>query len=208
MSFTERVKPTLGFLLESKRRLSFLKEGYELLKMKMGELAKEIQIAIPELERKRKIVEGEAKEALDAARDAYIFMGRAEMISQAASTEKTFSIEILPRSVMGVVTPYIRSVNKPEIKGKFGPVVRSVAKKFYEFIDEFVRVVELEPRIERLADGLGKTNIQVNSLEKIIIPKLEQINRRIEEYLEENMLEEFTRTKLIRNLLLARRARI
>jgi len=206
MAFTGRVRPTRGFLLEAKKRLSFIREGYELLKMKRDELAKELQMAIPELEKRRATVEKKAKEALDALRNAYVFLGRAEVISQAASVEKTFKIEILPKSVMGVLIPYIKSVTKPEVKGKFGPIMRAVVMKFYEFMEEFIKIVEIEARVERLADGLKKTNIQVNSLEKIVIPTLEQLIHKIEGYLEEDMLEEFTRTKLVRNLLVTRRA--
>ena len=206
MAFTGRVRPTRGFLLEIKRRLSFIREGYELLKMKRDELAEELQMVIPELERRRTSVEKKAKEALNALRNAYVFLGRAEVTSQAASVEKTFKIEILPKSVMGVLIPYIKNVTKPEVKGKFGPIIRTVAMKFYEFMEEFIKVVEMEARIERLADGLKKTNIQVNSLEKVVIPTLEQMIHKIEGYLEEDMLEEFTRTKLIRDLLVAKRA--
>ena len=65
MAFTGRVRPTRGFLLEIKRRLSFIREGYELLKMKRDELAKELQMVIPELERRRTSVEKKAKEALE-----------------------------------------------------------------------------------------------------------------------------------------------
>lgn len=201
-----RVRPTKGALLQLKRRLAFIEEGYELLKMKRDELAKEIRVAISQLEEVRRPIEAKAEEAYQALRNAYVFLGGEEVRSQAASIERELEVEILPSSVMGVLVPRLKRVGKPEVRGKVGPIVRVAAQRLHALIDDLVRLAEVEGKIERLADDLEKTNRKVNSLEKVIIPDLKRAVRLIEGWLEEDLLEEFARTKIVRNLLVARRA--
>jgi len=48
------VKPTRGFLLQLKRRVGFIEEGYKLLELKRDELANELRANLEVLSAKKK----------------------------------------------------------------------------------------------------------------------------------------------------------
>ncbi|RLI38838.1 V-type ATP synthase subunit D, partial [Candidatus Bathyarchaeota archaeon] len=52
-----------------------------------------------------------------------------------------------------------------------------------------------------LAEDLRRTNIRVNALEKVVIPSYEETIKRIQDILDDEMLEEIIRLKLIKELL-------
>ncbi|MFQ6085664.1 MAG: V-type ATP synthase subunit D, partial [Candidatus Bathyarchaeia archaeon] len=193
-----RIKPTKGFLLELKKRLQFVIGGCELLTLKRDHLSKELREDIEQLEALR---ESLGKRLQNAYRDllaAQMSLGPAELDAQSASTQGTLDVEVLPRSIMGVLVPFVKIRNRPNLKDRLGAIEYSVAKKFQELLEDLLKVAELEASIERVADELGKTNRKVNALEKIVIPGYKQGIKMIEDRLDEDMLEEFIRTKLIR----------
>jgi len=200
------VKPTRGFLLQLKKRVSFIEEGYRLLELKRDELANELRANLEELSAKKRRFEEKIEAAFKNLSLAYALLGSKEMVSQAEAVEKNFEIEVLPKSVMGILVPYLKIVNKPSINNKLGPIARFAAKQFSDLIEEFLKVAELEARIERIADDLEKTNRKVNALEKIVIPQYRFIIKQIEDRLDEDMLEEFIRTKFVRAVIAKRRA--
>ncbi|MEM2338821.1 MAG: V-type ATP synthase subunit D [Nitrososphaerales archaeon] len=198
-----RVKPTKGFLIELKKRIAFIEEGYRLLKLKREELAKTIRSYLEFLEAKRADFETKIEKALSEMRNAYAFLGSSEVETQINPLEM-LTIQVYPKSVMGCLIPYVKEINK--VKVRLNPVLRSVAKKFEALIDDLVKMAEIESSIERIAEELGATNRKVNALEKYVIPELKRSAKYIEDMLDEEMLEEVIRTKIVRNKLTGRRA--
>ena len=200
-----RVKPTKGFLLQLKKRVNFIEEGYKLLELKRDELANELRRSLGELATKKRKFEEKIEEALDKLGKAYASLGSDEMTSQTWTIKEKLEIDILPKSVMGILVPYVKILNKPTVTNKFSFIARSVAEEFYNLVDELIEITELESRIERIADDLEKTNRKVNALEKIVIPEYKRIVKQIEDRLDEDMLEELIRTKFVRTLISERR---
>jgi V/A-type H+-transporting ATPase subunit D len=198
-------RPTRGFLLELKRRVGFIEEGYRLLEMKRDELAKELRADLEELSSRRMGFEEKVEEALKTVAAMYATLGYREASSW-RNPEKGLELEVLPKSVMGIPVPYVKVLHIPEVKDKFNPIVRAAAQKVHSILGDLISVAELEARIERVAEDLEKTNRQVNALEKIIIPGYKRTIKYIEDVLEEAMLEEFTRTKFVKALLSRRKA--
>ncbi|HID17458.1 TPA: V-type ATP synthase subunit D [Candidatus Bathyarchaeota archaeon] len=201
-----RVKPTKGFLLQLKKRVGFVEEGYKLLELKRDELANELRASLDVLGAKRRELEERVERSLRNLGRAYASLGSNEMRSQTKAVEKSLEIDVLPRSVMGIVVPYLKVQSEPSVINKFGPIVRSVAREFRELMEGLLRVAELESRIERIADDLEKTNRKVNALEKIVIPEYKRVIKQIEDRLDEDLLEEFIRTKFVRSIISERRA--
>ncbi|MEM2122544.1 MAG: V-type ATP synthase subunit D [Candidatus Bathyarchaeia archaeon] len=199
-----RAKPTRGFLLQLKRRVGFIEEGYKLLEMKRDELAKELRSDLEELSSRRIGFEEKVEEALDAVARMYASLGSLEASSW-TNPEKKLELEVLPKSVMGIPVPYVKVLHMPEVTNRFSPVVRAAAQRIYGILSDLISVAELEARIERVAEDLEKTNRQVNALEKIVIPSYRRTIKYIEDMLEEAMLEEFTRTKFVKALLSRRK---
>jgi V/A-type H+-transporting ATPase subunit D len=205
ISLGAAVKPTKGFLLQLKKRVSFIEEGYRLLELKRDELAKELRTSLEELAVGRKGFEEKVEEALKRLGGAYATLGTGEMTSQTWVAEKNLRIEVLPKSVMGILVPYVRILNKPTVSDRYSPIARSAAQAFHNLIDGLMQLAELESRVERIADDLEKTNRKVNALEKIVLPQYRRIIKQIEDRLDEDMLEEFIRTKFVRTIISTRR---
>lgn len=205
VSLGAAVKPTKGFLLQLKKRVSFIEEGYRLLELKRDELAKELRTSLEELAAKKKGFEEKVEDALKRLGRAYATLGTVEMASQTWVAEKNLQIEVLPKSVMGILVPYVRILSKSPVSDRYSPIARSAAQAFHELIEDLAQLAELESRVERIADDLEKTNRKVNALEKIVIPQYRRIIKQIEDRLDEDMLEEFIRTKFVRTIISARR---
>ncbi len=199
-----RAKPTRGFLLQVKRRVKFIEEGYKLLEMKRDELAKELRRDLEELSSRRVGFEDEVEKALKTVVKSYVSLGSGEASSW-KNPEEGLELEILPKSVMGIQVPYVKILHRPEVKDRFGPVMRAAAEKLHKVLEDLIGIAELEARIERVAEDLEKTNRKVNALEKIVIPDYNRLIKYIEDRLEESMLEEFTRTKFVKAILTKRR---
>jgi V/A-type H+-transporting ATPase subunit D len=200
-----RVKPTRGFLIQMKRRVKFIEEGYKLLEMKRDELAKELRSDLTELSSRRVGFEDKLSQAFETIARTYTSLGPGEVDSW-VNPSKKLELKVLPKSVMGIQVPYAQILYRPEVKDVYGPMVRSAADKFYHIINDLINIAELESRIERIAEDLEKTNRKVNALEKIVIPDYNNLIKYIEDRLEENMIEEFTRTKFVKDLLIKRRS--
>ena len=200
------VKPTRGFLLDLKKRVTFVEEGYKLLEMKRDELARELRSSLDLLGLKRKELEKKFEEAFQKLLIVYSIVGSGEIESHRTSAGKLLSLEVMPKSVMGILVPFLKIIDKPTSKNKFSAVIRSAAYEFEMLLEDLLKVTELESRIERIAEDLERTNRKVNALEKIVIPDYRKVIRYIEDRIDEDMLEEIIRTKLIRSLIIKRRS--
>lgn len=199
-------KPTKGFLLQLKKRVSSVEEGHRLLELKRDGVASELLANLEELRvKKEKNLAERIENVLVKLAVAYASLGSEEITSQIRPIEKTLDLEVLPKSVMGILVPYFKIQHKPSATNKLGVIVRSVAQEFSSLIEELLQVAELESRVERLADDLEKTNRKVNALEKIVIPEYKRLVRQIENRIDQDMLEEFVRTRFVRTLISRKR---
>lgn len=199
------IRPTKGFLMQLKKRLSYIERGCEFLKLKRDHLAKELTASIDILRGRRRLLLKNLKEAYDAVIAAYLSLGPTEVESQARSIRRRLEIDILPKSVMGVRFPYVKILSKPSVDVELDITLSRAAEKVGAILEEIIRVAEFEARIERLADELGKTNRKVNALENIVIPQYKAVIKFIADKLDEESLEELVRLKLIGGALARRR---
>ena len=205
MSFMSGVRPTKGFLIELKKRISFIERGCEFLKLKRDQLAKELSASIEVLRGRRRTLEDQLKGIYDLVVSAYLSLGPAEVGSQASSIRKELAIDVLPVSVMGVLYPRIRVRSKPRGEGRLDITLSGGAELASGIMEKLIQIAEFEARVERIADELGKTNRKVNALENIVIPSYKQTMKFIEDKLDEESLEELVRIKLIGGALARRR---
>jgi V/A-type H+-transporting ATPase subunit D len=205
MSVLSGARPTKGYLIDMKKRISFVERGCEFLKLKRDHLAKELSISLEVLRGRRDRINERLKKVYEDVVTAYLALGPLEVRSQTNSIKKNFEIDALPKSVMGVLYPSIRVVSKPKIEGKLDPVISTVAAQMMEIFEEIINLAEFEARAERIADELGKTNRKVNALENIVIPSYREVIKFIEDKLDEESLEELVRTKLIGGVIARRR---
>jgi len=199
------IRYTKGFLLDLKRRLKFIKDAHDLLEMKRDQLMAELRKALERFKELRKTVEDEAEEVYRELSLLHSTLGSADLETYSAYLRKGMEVKMVPRSVIGVVTPMLREIDIPDYTNLYPPQIISLAEKTSTLMRDLAKLAELEAYIENLAEDLRKTNIRVNALEKVVIPNYEETIGRIQAVLDDEMLEEVIRLKLIKEILTRRR---
>jgi len=199
------IRYTKGFLLDLRRRLEFIKDAHELLEMKRDQLIIKLREGLERLKELRRKVEGEAEEVYRELSLLHSTLGSADLETYSAYLRGSMDVKIVPRGVIGVVTPMVREVNIPDYTNLYPPQIIPLAEKVSALMKDLVELAELEAYIENLAEDLRRTNIRVNALEKVVIPSYEETIKRIQDILDDEMLEEIIRLKLIKEILMRRR---
>jgi len=199
------IRYTRGFLLDLKRRLSFVQRAHDLLEMKRDQEIRELRSAIDRLRDLRAVLEKRVEGVLRDLAMLQAVYGSQEIISASMLMDERIEIEMLPRNVMGVNVPMLKIVKMPEVKGRYPLHVEGLAEKVRKLLEDLLRVAELEAFVELVAEDLRKTSIRVNALEKVIIPSYEATIRKIGEVVEQSALEDFIRVKLVKRALERRR---
>lgn len=197
MSSLGGVRYTKGFLIEMKKRISFVERGCEFLKMKRDHLAKELRESIDILRGQRGLLVDRLKEVYKLVTSAFLSLGPTEVVSQTRSIRKDLELEVLPLSIMGVLYPMVKIIRRSDLAVELDLTIERAAEKLSEILEQLIHLAEFESRTERIADELGKTNRKVNALEDIIIPRYKTTIKFIEDKIDEEGLEELVRTKLI-----------
>lgn len=199
------IRYTKGFLLDLRRRLEFVEDAHELLEMKRDQLIIKLREGLEKFKELRKKVEDEAEDVYRELSLLHSILGSAELETYSAYLKGRMDVKLVPRGVIGVVTPMVREVDIPDYTNLYPPQIIPLAEKVSTLMKDLVKLAELEAYIENLAEDLRKTNIRVNALEKVVIPNYEETIKRIQDVLDDEMLEEIIRLKLIKETLMRRR---
>jgi V/A-type H+-transporting ATPase subunit D len=194
------IVPTKSNLLHLQKQLKFAEEGHQLLEQKRQVLTGEALGLTGTAE----LLREKAQEALNAAylalRQANLVMGR-EAVERTsyASTTKT-RLRIKETSVMGVVLPVVEEyiTDNSMDYSLFGTcaALDEARNAFKETLMAVAEMAEIYNSLSRLAEEAHKTQIRVNALENIFIPRYSHMVHFIEETLEEREREEMYSRKL------------
>jgi len=185
-----------GTLLLLRRRLQLVKRGKEVLQMRRDQLVKEVFAIMDEL---KKLAEAERKYLEAARRVTQLRMSRGEHdFESIASLVRPPEIDIVIVSRQGVPVPEARIVYEPDYSRVADPEYREALEKLWEAIKTMIIVANKEMEVEKLCEQLQYINRVVNSLERNLIPSLEDTLRHIEERVTEEEIEEFVRMKVVR----------
>ncbi len=184
-----------GTLLLLRRRLELVKRGKEVLQMRRDQLVKEVFAIMDEL---KKLAEAEKRYLEAARRVTQLRMSRGEHdFESIASLVRPPEIEIVIVSRQGVPVPEARIISEPDYSRVADPEYREALENLWEAMKTMILVANRELEVEKLCQQLQYINRVVNSLEKNLIPKLEDALRRIEEHVSEAEIEEVVRIKLV-----------
>jgi len=142
-------------------------------------------------------------DAYTALEYANITMGSGSMSEIASSIPEEKEYEVLTRSVMGVEIPLVR-FEEEKLEASYG-FFRSnasldVAVSSFEKVKYMIyELAEIETSVYKLAMEIKKTQKRANALDKISIPKYEEITKSIENALEEKEREDFFRLKKVKD---------
>jgi H(+)-transporting ATP synthase subunit D len=196
VSSAEGVAATKGLLLRFREQLQFVEKGREVLKMKRERLAMEVNQLLDEI-KARDQLEKEVMAAYGGLKEAYCVLGYQGLRSIAQSVEQT-RVGGLSYSVVGIAVPTLQIERTASVAGIPSTLAYEVSQKFVSLLPKIVRLSQSEAEMEKLVEELKSTNRKVSALEQIVIPSMTSIIQYIENRLYEESLEEFIRTKHVR----------
>lgn len=204
-SSTENIQPTRGELLKLKRRIDLAKRGHELLREKRDALVTEFFDNLDMLRGKREVVEEKLEEAFEALVEARVTSGNLDLERAADASTRGIDVDVDSRNIMGVRVPVVESENverKITERGysfqQTSGAIDEAAEKFEEALQSVLELAEAEEIVKLLAQEIEKTKRRVNSLEHVLIPRLEDSKEYIEMRLEEQEREDKFRLKRVK----------
>lgn len=199
MSVAGRAAVSRGILLRLREQLEFTKKGQELLKMKRDHLASETNKLLSKVAERNEL-DRRLMQAYESLKAAYLSLGYTGLQSQAAAVDK-MEIRVRPRSIMGVMVPEVLIEKKANTNSVSSSSASQAAVELNNLMEDLIKLVEAESRLESIAHELMMTNRKVNSLERVMIPGLLELINYVEGRLEEESLDEFFRAKLVKQVI-------
>ena len=197
----KQIKATRMELLLTKKKLKLAKKGHKLLKEKRDALVGEFFKALKEIKELRKEIGSNLTDAQKALHKAQAIQGEIDVERFALGVSSGVNVDFSTRKIMSVSIP---DVSKVEVDynwyGYFESTVEldDAVKKFRELFPTLVKLSAKQLALTRVAEEIKKTKRKVNSLEYIIMPRLEHVKKMITFKLEEQERENFTRLKIIK----------
>ncbi|MEM0360757.1 MAG: V-type ATP synthase subunit D [Candidatus Diapherotrites archaeon] len=201
------IKPTRMELLKARKRIELAKKGHKLLKEKRDALFNEFYKEFGQAKKLRLETETVLEKAFSSLALTQAQLGTLNLEGFAfdSSNNSSISLEISERNIMGARVPIVKASG---IKRKLSErgysisgsssLLDETASQFEEALEKTTLLAEKEALIERLSLEISKTKRKVNSLEKIIIPRLESTKKYIEQRLEERERETFYSMKKVK----------
>lgn len=195
-----KVFPTKGNLIASKKSLSLARMGYDLLDRKRNVLIREMMMLVDKVKLLREEITQAYATAYYLLQQANISTGVISDIASSVHVET--GVHVTYRSVMGIEVPSV-AIDPSPIKMEYGfdesnSRVDEAYIQFHRVKELTVVLAEVDNSVYRLANAIRKTQKRANALKNISIPNLEATVKFISDSLEEKEREEFSRLKVIK----------
>ncbi len=197
--------PTKNNLYRAKRLLSFAKKGYNLLDRKRNVLMRTLLSLIEEAKTVSSEIDELTIEAHKAVKYATISNGLLAVEELAEAVKLLPSVKLRYVSNMGVETPRI-SYEEQEQKFFYGMYRSNMAmdvaiNKSSELRKKIFKYAQIQQGIYSISIEIRKIQKKANSIEKIQIPRFEDIVKEIEDSLEAREREDLFRLKMTKKKL-------
>ncbi len=196
-----QVKPTRMGLLQTKKKLKLASKGHKLLKEKRDALVMDFFDILKEIKNFRKEIADDFRDAQYSLQRAEALIGTQGIEEIASSLTGEVEFKVTEKSLMGVKIPLIEdvTVNKQWFSLLDSNLeLDNAVMKYRKLFVSLMKLVEKQIALNKLAEDIKKTKRKVNSLEYIIMPRLEDTKKMITFKLEEQERENFTRLKKIK----------
>ncbi len=203
--------PTRMELIALRKRRNIAQRGGDLLREKLDALMIEFFQFAREIAALRAKTQDLLNKTYLKFAEAQMLMGSTRLEETSLTVQDRFEVDASTRNVIGVSIPHAQVKVKP-LEGYPYSMIGTSAKldEAVALMTEAVKnVVELsaaEAAIRRLAEAIAATKRRVNSLEYIVIPRIQNTIRYIEMSLQERAREDFFRLKRIKTRLEAEKA--
>jgi len=194
---------TIGTLVKLREQLQLVRRGKEILEMRRDQLIREIYQLLSEI-RERERLEKEFLRIYDKVKELYMVMN-ADNIRSYARVVRRPELRLLYESLMGVKVPRVDILSEPDFSQVTDLAVHALAEELWKLLYRLIEITRKEAAVENLSKELAYINRVVNSLEKNIIPQLNETIHYVEEKVQEESLSEFVRIKKVRDVVQRRR---
>jgi V/A-type H+/Na+-transporting ATPase subunit D len=205
MSSRESVKPTRMELLRLKGRIRLANKGLNLLKQKRAALIVEFFKINKKALDLRKQLDASMQKAYSSLAVAEMYHGKIAIESTAYMVNRLKGLSITTRNVMGVRIPEVlgRDPKFQAIDQQYALMGLSV--KVDETISNFesslkivLDIAEVENSLRRILVEIDKTKRRVNSIENVLVPRLQSQVKYIAMRFDEMERETFVTLKTIK----------
>jgi len=197
-----RVIPTKGNLLRLKEQLKLAESGHSLLEKKRNILMRELLSLIDEARKLQDEILSVFERAYKSLQLANLDLGMEYMDEVSRATPEYDGLSIRMRSVMGVEVPEVMAKEFPrEIPYGIYRSNSALDRAYLSFIEVLkliVKAAQVENTAYRLAYEIRKTRKRVNALENVVIPRLKENIKYIQDVLEEIEREELIKIKMVK----------
>ena len=197
----KQVKATRMALLQTKKKLKLASKGHKLLKEKRDALVSEFFKSLKEIKDLRKEIGSDLSSAQKSLHKAQAIQGEIDVERFALGVSSGVQADFSTRKIMSVSVPEIKEIKVDyNWYGYFESTVEldDAVTKFRGLFPTLVKLSTKQLALKKIADEITKTKRKVNSLEYIIVPRLESEKKMISFKLEEQERESFTRLKIIK----------
>jgi V/A-type H+-transporting ATPase subunit D len=199
------VLPTKIELMAIRKRILTAKRVKKVLDDKREVLLKRIDEMVGRAEEARKGIHDPLDDAYTALNDAYLKLGPLRLEGIAASTPAVANLKVSLSKVLDIDIMSL-SLDESEMGMTYGFADTSVAvdracREMRRVLPRILEAAGYENAILRLVRDLRRTQLVLNALEYVIIPRYESSIRYIQQTLEEREREEFTRLKHVKKVL-------
>ncbi len=194
--------PTKNNLIKLQNTIKQHKNGQELLDQKVLILKKKMENYKSMQDKCIKQIEVILNDAEYTLKKAIVDVGFDELIDITNSIKDDDTVSIKYLSLMGVEVPSVIS-EQAQLTLNYGLYhttsdVDNSITKFLKVKTEILRLTEIQNAIIRLKKSIEKVERRSNALKEVIIPKDEELARKISNCLEETERDEFIRLKLLK----------
>ncbi len=194
--------PTKNNLLKLKSSIEMSKNGQDLLEEKKLVLKKKIEDYVLEEKELKNTISVKLKEAEDSIKKAIVDVGFDDLIDISNAIRDDDTIRIKYLTLMGVEIPSVIS-DEQSAELNYGlyhttaDVDESIVK-FVEVKNLAIKLTSIQNTICRLQKAIEKVERRSNALKEVIIPRDENLARKITSSLEESERDEFVRLKVVK----------
>jgi V/A-type H+-transporting ATPase subunit D len=196
-----KVPPTKNALLNLKKQVRFLEDGYELLERKRELLTRLVYERLSSYLKLKEETHAAIKDAYHWLSVAHLRMGSRALQQAGLGTGRALEINIIPKRSLGIEHPAL-TVEKREIRpiGLLGTdtSLDETRNHLTEAASLLARLGESELALGRLMAEQRKAQKRVNALKYNIIPRYRKTIRFIEAVLEEEERNTLFQIKVLR----------
>jgi V/A-type H+-transporting ATPase subunit D len=198
----ETIRPTRLELLRTKRRINLARRGLKLLKLKRSALIVEFFKIARQAAQLRGDLAQRIAQGYRAIRQAEMMEGPVRLENISLMLPQVSELQVKSRNVMGVRTPTLVGEEyrpyDPKTLASLPPSVAEALRTYQGIYRVVLDVAEKENAMRRLLKEIEKTKRRANSIENVLIPRLEATARYIKFRFDELERDSFAMLKTVK----------